>query len=291
MSQKSGKAGTGFETIGLEIKGGVAKVTIERPKALNALNNQVMREVVEALDPLDRDSEIGCFVITGNEKAFAAGADIKEMAAKGYARVLQENLFAGWDAFVAMRTPKIAAVSGYALGGGCELAMMCDMIFASQSARFGQPEIKLGVMPGMGGSQRMTRAVGKAKAMDLILTGRMMDAAEAERAGLVARIIEDDRLVAETMKAATTIAGFGWNAVMLAREAVDQAFETPLRDGLLFERRAFHSLFATDDQKEGMAAFMEKRRRQVHQWIGPVAGLRVRAVWRDAVPDGGRRRK
>jgi len=168
-------------------------------------------------------------------------------------------MFAGWDDFVALRTPKIAAVAGYALGGGCEVAMMCDMIFASESAQFGQPEIKIGVMPGMGGSQRMTRAVGKAKAMDMVLTGRMMGAQEAERAGLVARVIADDALLDETMEAARTIAGFGQNAVLLAREAVDRAFETPLAEGLLFERRAFHSLFATDDQKEGMAAFMEKR--------------------------------
>lgn len=250
---------TAFETITLEINDGVALVRINRPKALNALNNQVMADIVAALTPLDDDPAVGCFVLTGNERAFAAGADIKEMAPKSYTDVLQENMFAGWDDFVALRTPKIAAVSGYALGGGCELAMMCDMIFCSESAQFGQPEIKIGVMPGMGGSQRMTRAVGKAKAMDMVLTGRMMDAAEAERSGLVARVIADDRLVDETLDAARTIAGFGRNAVLLAREAVDRSFDTPLSEGLLFERRAFHSLFATDDQKEGMAAFMEKR--------------------------------
>ena len=250
---------TAFETITLEINDGVALVRINRPKALNALNNQVMADIVAALTPLDDDPAVGCFVLTGNERAFAAGADIKEMAPKSYTDVLQENMFAGWDDFVALRTPKIAAVSGYALGGGCELAMMCDMIFCSESAQFGQPEIKIGVMPGMGGSQRMTRAVGKAKAMDMVLTGRMMDAAEAERSGLVARVIADDRLVDETLDAARTMAGFGRNAVLLAREAVDRSFDTPLSEGLLFERRAFHSLFATDDQKEGMAAFMEKR--------------------------------
>ena len=250
---------TDFETIILEIADGVALVRINRPKALNALNNSVMREIVDALAPLDDDPTVGCFVLTGNERAFAAGADIKEMAPKSYTDVLQENMFAGWDDFVALRTPKIAAVAGYALGGGCEVAMMCDMIFCSESAQFGQPEIKIGVMPGMGGSQRMTRAVGKAKAMDMVLTGRMMDAAEAERAGLVARVIADDALVDETMVAARTIAGFGRNAVLLAREAVNRSFDTPLVEGLLFERRAFHSLFATDDQKEGMAAFMEKR--------------------------------
>ena len=248
-----------FETITLEIADGVALVRINRPKALNALNNRVMREIVDALAPLDDGPAVGCFVLTGNERAFAAGADIKEMAPKSYTDVLQENMFAGWDDFVALRTPKIAAVAGYALGGGCEVAMMCDMIFCSESAQFGQPEIKIGVMPGMGGSQRMTRAVGKAKAMDMVLTGRMMDAAEAERAGLVARVIADDALVDETMVAARTIAGFGRNAVLLAREAVNRSFDTPLAEGLLFERRAFHSLFATDDQKEGMAAFMEKR--------------------------------
>jgi len=250
---------TDFETITLEIADGVALVRINRPKALNALNNRVMREIVDALAPLDDDPAVGCFVLTGNERAFAAGADIKEMAPKSYTDVLQENMFAGWDDFVALRTPKIAAVAGYALGGGCEVAMMCDMIFCSESAQFGQPEIKIGVMPGMGGSQRMTRAVGKAKAMDMVLTGRMMDAAEAERAGLVARVTADDALVDETMVAARTIAGFGRNAVLLAREAVNRSFDTPLAEGLLFERRAFHSLFATDDQKEGMAAFMEKR--------------------------------
>ena len=250
---------TDFETITLEIADGVALVRINRPKALNALNNRVMREIVDALAPLDDDPAVGCFVLIGNERAFAAGADIKEMAPKSYTDVLQENMFAGWDDFVALRTPKIAAVAGYALGGGCEVAMMCDMIFCSESAQFGQPEIKIGVMPGMGGSQRMTRAVGKAKAMDMVLTGRMMDAAEAERAGLVARVIADDALVDETMMAARTIAGFGRNAVLLAREAVNRSFDTPLAEGLLFERRAFHSLFATDDQKEGMEAFMEKR--------------------------------
>ena len=248
-----------FQNINVSRSGRVVVVELNRPDALNALNNAMTKEVTEYLASLDGDKETGCFVLTGNERAFAAGADIKEMAPKSYTDVLQENMFAGWDDFVALRTPKIAAVAGYALGGGCEVAMMCDMIFCSESAQFGQPEIKIGVMPGMGGSQRMTRAVGKAKAMDMVLTGRMMDAVEAERAGLVARVIADDALVDETMVAARTIAGFGRNAVLLAREAVNRSFDTPLAEGLLFERRAFHSLFATDDQKEGMAAFMEKR--------------------------------
>ena len=248
-----------FQNINVSRSGRVVVVELNRPDALNALNNAMTKEVTEYLASLDGDKETGCFVLTGNERAFAAGADIKEMAPKSYTDVLQENMFAGWDDFVALRTPKIAAVAGYALGGGCEVAMMCDMIFCSESAQFGQPEIKIGVMPGMGGSQRMTRAVGKAKAMDMVLTGRMMDAAEAERAGLVARVIADDALVDEAMVAARTIAGFGRNAVLLAREAVNRSFDTPLAEGLLFERRAFHSLFATDDQKEGMAAFMEKR--------------------------------
>ena len=248
-----------FETIRVSRHGRVALVELNRPDALNALNSQMTDEVTSYLASLDDDTDTGCFVLTGNGKAFAAGADIKEMAAKSYMDTFYENMFAKWEKVAQLRTPKIAAVNGFALGGGCELAMMCDILFAGESAKFGQPEIKLGVMPGMGGSQRLTRAVGKAKAMDLILTGRMMDAEEAERAGLVARIFSDDSLIEETLKVAETIAEFGPASAMLAREAVARADEISLTEGLLFERRVFHSLFATRDQKEGMAAFTEKR--------------------------------
>lgn len=246
-------------TIQIERKGRVAIVQIDRPKVLNALNSEVMREMVEAMQPLDRDPEVGCFIITGSEKAFAAGADIKELASKSYMDMFHEDFFAGWDAFTNLRTPKIAAVSGYALGGGCELAMMCDMIFAAQTARFGQPEIKLGLIPGMGGSQRLTKLVGKAKAMDLILTGRMMDAEEAERAGLVARVIPDKALMEEVLTAAETIASYGKTTTMVAREAVDRALELNLREGIMFERRMYYALWATEDAQEGMQAFIEKR--------------------------------
>ena len=248
-----------FETIRVSRHGRVALVELNRPDALNALNSQMTDEVTSYLTSLDDDTDTGCFVLTGNGKAFAAGADIKEMAAKSYMDTFYENMFAKWEKVAQLRTPKIAAVNGFALGGGCELAMMCDILFAGESAKFGQPEIKLGVMPGMGGSQRLTRAVGKAKAMDLILTGRMMDAEEAERAGLVARIFSDDSLIEETLKVAEIIAEFGPASAMLAREAVARADEISLTEGLLFERRVFHSLFATRDQKEGMAAFTEKR--------------------------------
>lgn len=246
-------------TILIERDERVVIVRLNRPEALNALNVEVMNEVVEALAPLDGDDGVGCFVITGSDKAFAAGADIKEMQPKTVVDAYRENMFSGWDAFAALRTPKIAAVSGYALGGGCELAMMCDMIFASETARFGQPEIRLGIIPGMGGSQRLTRLVGKSKAMDMILTGRMMDATEAERSGLVARVLPVERLMEETLAAARQISSYGKLAVMAAREAVDRALETSLREGLIAERRAFFALFATEDQKEGMAAFIEKR--------------------------------
>lgn len=243
-----------------ERHGKVVLVRLNRPDALNALNAEVMRNICDQLEALDADRDVGCFVLTGNEKAFAAGADIKEMAEQSYMDTFHGNLFAGWDRFTRLRSPKIAAVNGYALGGGCELAMMCDIIYAGRDAQFGQPEIKLGVMPGMGGSQRLTRAIGKAKAMDMILTGRMMGAAEAEAAGLVARIFDPDKLVDETLKIAEKIANFGKASTMLAREAVDRAQEIGLSEGVLFERRAFHSLFATQDQKEGMAAFTEKRK-------------------------------
>ncbi|OBZ94941.1 enoyl-CoA hydratase [Pararhizobium polonicum] len=237
----------------------VVVVTLNRPAARNALNSEIMNALVTDLAPLDRDPGVGCFVLKGSDKAFAAGADIKEMADKSFANMFGEDFFAAWDRFASFRTPKIAAVSGYALGGGCELAMMCDMIFAADTAMFGQPEIKLGVIPGMGGSQRLTKLVGKAKAMDMILTGRMMDATEAERCGLVARVLPADKLIDETLAAARTIAGYGKAATMAAREAVDRALEGGLREGILFERRIFHALFATHDQKEGMAAFIEKR--------------------------------
>lgn len=243
----------------VEHQGRVVVVTLNRPSARNALNTEIMRAMGEELAPFDRDPGVGCFVIRGSDKAFAAGADIKEMAEKAFSEMYNDDFFAGWERFAALRTPKIAAVSGYALGGGCELAMMCDMIFAADTAMFGQPEIKLGVIPGMGGSQRLTRLVGKSKAMDLILTGRMMDATEAERCGLVARVVPADRLMEETMQAAEAIAGYGKAATTAAREAVDRALELGLREGILFERRLFHSLFATADQKEGMAAFVEKR--------------------------------
>ena len=248
-----------FETIKTETDGGVAVIRLDRPKALNALNSQMMREVVEAQRGFDEDAKIGCTMLTGSQKAFAAGADIKEMTELTYADALARDLFAGWDAFVNRRKPVIAAVSGYALGGGCELAMMCDFIIASRSAQFGQPEIKLGIIPGMGGSQRLARFVGKSKAMDMILTGRNMDAEEAERCGLVSRVVADGDLMEEARAAARIVAGHGQPSVALAREAVDMAFETGLAEGVRFERRLFHSLFATDDQSEGMAAFTEKR--------------------------------
>jgi enoyl-CoA hydratase len=237
----------------------VVIVTLNRPAARNALNSEIMNALATDLAPLDRDPGVGCFVLKGSDKAFAAGADIKEMADKSFSDMFGEDFFAAWDRFASFRTPKIAAVSGYALGGGCELAMMCDMIFAADTAMFGQPEIRLGVIPGMGGSQRLTKLVGKAKAMDMILTGRMMDAIEAERCGLVARVLPAEKLLDETLAAAQTIAGYGKAATMAAREAVDRALEGGLREGILFERRIFHALFATHDQKEGMAAFIEKR--------------------------------
>ena len=240
----------------------VVLIKLNRPKALNALNNKTTRELIEQMQYLDNDPQVGCFVITGNKKAFAAGADIKEMIDKSYMEVFKENLHAQWDQFCKLRTPKIAAVSGYALGGGCELAMMCDMIFAAENAKFGQPEIKLGVIPGMGGSQRLTRLVGKSKAMDLILTGRLMDADEAERAGLVARVIANEDLLKETLHVASTIASYSKPVTHIAKEAVEQALESGLSQGINFERRTYHALWATQDQKEGMRAFIEKRQPQ-----------------------------
>ncbi|TWG92369.1 enoyl-CoA hydratase [Mesorhizobium sp. J18] len=248
-----------YETILVETRGRVGLITLNRPKALNALNSTVLKEVVAAAEAFDQDPKIGAMVLTGSEKAFAAGADIKEMQPKAYIDVYMEDFFGGWEQFTRVRKPIIAAVAGYALGGGCELAMMCDFIVAAENAKFGQPEITLGVMPGMGGSQRLTRFVGKSKAMDMCLTGRMMDAAEAERSGLVSRVVPTGELIEETLKIATKIAEFSLPAVMMTKESVNRAYETTLAEGLRFERRVFHSLFALDDQKEGMAAFNEKR--------------------------------
>ncbi len=248
-----------YDTILVQTRGKVGLITLNRPKALNALNSQVMADVVAALQAFDADPEVGAIVLTGSERAFAAGADIKEMQSKGYVDVYMEDFFAGWDALGRVRKPIIAAVAGYALGGGCELAMMCDFIIAGDNARFGQPEITLGVMPGMGGSQRLTRFVGKSKAMDMCLTGRQMDAAEAERAGLVSRIVPAADVVEEALKAAEKIASFSLPAVMMTKEAINRSYETTLAEGIRFERRVFHSMFALEDQKEGMAAFAEKR--------------------------------
>ncbi|MGC7303370.1 enoyl-CoA hydratase [Mycobacteroides abscessus subsp. abscessus] len=248
-----------FETILTERIDRVAVITLNRPKALNALNSQVMNEVTAAAAEFDADHSIGAIIITGSEKAFAAGADIKEMSEQSFSDMFGSDFFSAWGKLGAVRTPTIAAVSGYALGGGCELAMMCDVIIAAENATFGQPEIKLGVLPGMGGSQRLTRAIGKAKAMDMILTGRNMDAAEAERSGLVSRVVATESLLDEAKAVAKTISEMSLSASMMAKEAVNRAFESSLAEGLLFERRIFHSAFGTADQSEGMAAFVEKR--------------------------------
>lgn len=248
-----------FETVLFEKRGRVGLITLNRPQALNALNMQLIAELNLVLDQCEADDGIGAMVLTGSEKAFAAGADIKEMKDKSFSEVVTHDFIAPWERIRTCRKPVIAAVSGYALGGGCELAMMCDFIIASETAKFGQPEIMLGVIPGAGGTQRLTRAVGKAKAMELCLTGRHMDAAEAERCGLVARVVSAAEVVNEAVKAAEKIASYSLPAVMMAKEAVNRAFETTLSEGILFERRIFQSLFATEDQKEGMAAFAEKR--------------------------------
>eukprot|EP00435_Cladocopium_sp_Y103_P077827 s1_g1566.t1 len=248
-----------YETIKTETRGKVGLITLDRPEALNALNNQLVDELVEAVAAFDGDEAIGCIVITGSEKAFAAGADIKEMQPKSYMDVYKEDLFAKAGEIANCRTPTIAAVSGYALGGGCELAMMCDFMLAGDNARFGQPEINLGVIPGIGGTQRLTRFVGKSKAMEMCLTGRMMEAEEAERAGLVSRVVPKESLLDEALKAAETIAGKSLPVAMMAKEAVNRAYEVTLSEGIQFERRVFHSLFATEDQSEGMAAFVDKR--------------------------------
>jgi enoyl-CoA hydratase len=247
------------ETIIVETRGRVGLIRLNRPQALNALNAALMRELAHTIDGFEANDTIGCVVITGSDKAFAAGADIKEMADKQFTEVFLGNFAVTWDRVAHARKPIIAAVAGFALGGGCELAMQCDLIIAADNAKFGQPEIKLGIIPGIGGTQRLTHAVGKAKAMDLILTGRMMDAAEAERAGLVARIVPLASLVDDAIEVAETIASMSLPSVLAAKEAVNRAFETSLAEGVNFERRIFHSLFATADQKEGMAAFVEKR--------------------------------
>ncbi|MEO5338220.1 MAG: enoyl-CoA hydratase [Magnetospirillum sp. WYHS-4] len=249
-----------YETILVETRGRVGLITLNRPKAYNALNNQLISELRQALDALEADAGVGAIVLTGSEKAFAAGADIKEMQARSYVDCLLDDFIKEWERLSACRKPTIAAVAGFALGGGCELAMMCDVLIAADTAKFGQPEITIGTIPGAGGSQRLTRAVGKAKAMDLILTGRQMGAEEAERAGLVARIVPADKLLEEALKTAETIAGLSLPAVMMAKEAVNRAFETTLSEGVRFERKLFHATFATADQKEGMAAFAEKRK-------------------------------
>jgi len=248
-----------FSTILVERRGRVALITLNRPEALNALNSVMMGEVVDTARDLDRDPGIGAIIITGSARAFAAGADIKEMAGQSYQDMYSADWFAKWNELSRVRTPVIAAVAGYALGGGCELALLCDFILAADTAKFGQPEINLGVIPGIGGSQRLTRAVGKAKAMEMVLTGRTMDAQEAERCGLVARVIPAEQLLDEAFATASTIADKSLPVSMLAKECVNAAFEMTLAEGVHFERRLFHSVFATQDQKEGMAAFVEKR--------------------------------
>lgn len=247
------------EAIVTETRRRVGVIRLNRPKALNALNATLKDELLAAAERFDADPNVGCIVITGSDKAFAAGADIKEMADKTYIDVFAEDFAADYERLTRVRKPIVAAVAGFALGGGCELAMMCDVIIAADTAKFGQPEIKLGVIPGMGGTQRLIRAVGKAKAMDLILTGRMMDAVEAERSGLVARVVPASVLMEEAMKIAETIASLSLPSLLAAKEAINRALETSLSEGLRFERRVFHGLFATHDQKEGMAAFVAKR--------------------------------
>jgi enoyl-CoA hydratase len=251
-----------YQNIIVESKGRVGIIRLNRPQALNALNRALIGELIQAIDAFEADDNIGCLLITGNDKAFAAGADIKEMAEKSFIEAYLDNFCADWDRAARARKPIVAAVAGFALGGGCELAMHCDIIVAADSAKFGQPEIKLGVIPGIGGTQRLTRAVGKAKAMDMILTGRMMDAAEAERSGLVARVVPAASLLDEAMKVAETIANFSLPSVLAGKEAINRAFEGGLAEGVVFERRIFHALFATEDQKEGMKAFVEKRKPQ-----------------------------
>ena len=250
-----------YQNILTRLEGKAALITLNRPKALNALNGELMEELGTALKAFDADENIGCIIITGSEKAFAAGADIGAMASYTFADVYKgDYITKNWETIRSIRKPVIAAVSGFALGGGCELAMMCDFIIAADNAKFGQPEIKLGIIPGAGGTQRLPRAVGKAKAMDMALTGRMMDAAEAERAGLVSRVVPLDKMMEEALGAALMISEYSQIAVMAAKESVNRAFESGLSDGVMFERRLFHALFATADQKEGMDAFVKKRK-------------------------------
>lgn len=249
----------GYENIRVEKRGRVALVTLNRPKALNALNSELIAELNAALALFESDDKIGCVVLTGSEKAFAAGADIKEMSSLSFVEAYKTDFITSWDQVSRFRKPIVAAVAGYALGGGCELAMMCDFILAAENAKFGQPEITLGVMPGAGGTQRLTRFVGKSKAMEMCLTGRMMDAAEAERSGLVSRVVPLDDLLEEAMRVAEKIADFSLPIAMMTKESVNRAYETTLAEGVRFERRVFHSMFATDDQTEGMNAFVEKR--------------------------------
>ena len=250
-----------YQNILVNIEGAIGVITLNRPKALNALNSELLGELAGVLESFDTDNAIRAIIITGSERAFAAGADIKEMSSQSYMDMFMSNVFASITEHIAnIRKPVIAAVAGYALGGGCELAMLCDFIIAADTAKFGQPEITLGVMPGMGGSQRLTRFVGKSKAMDMCLTGRMMDVAEAERSGLVSRVVPAADLMAEAMKSASKIAEQSFPILMMTKEAVNRAYETTLAEGLRFERRLFHAMFATEDQKEGMAAFAEKRK-------------------------------
>jgi enoyl-CoA hydratase len=248
-----------YQNILVETQGRVGIIRLNRPQALNALNKALIAELTQAIETFDADEKIGCMLMTGNDKAFAAGADIKEMADKPFIDAYLGDFVSNWNVAARARKPIVAAVAGFALGGGCELAMQCDIVIAADTAKFGQPEIKLGVIPGIGGTQRLARAVGKAKAMDLILTGRMMDAAEAEKSGLVARLVSPEKLMDEAMKVAETIANMSLPSVLAGKEAVNRAFEGGLSEGMAFERRIFHSLFATEDQKEGMKAFIEKR--------------------------------
>jgi len=250
-----------YENILVETRGRVGLITLNRPKALNALNDALMDELGDALALFDADEDIGCMVITGSDRAFAAGADIGAMKDWSYMDVYKSGYITrNWERIRTVRKPVIAAVAGFALGGGCELSMMCDFTIAADTAKFGQPEIKLGIIPGAGGTQRLPRAVGKSKAMDMVLTARMMDAAEAERAGLVSRVVPADKLLEEALSAANQICEYSLPVVMAAKESVNRAYESTLNEGVLFERRTFHSLFATEDQKEGMAAFVEKRK-------------------------------
>ncbi|HEY0625526.1 MAG TPA: enoyl-CoA hydratase [Allosphingosinicella sp.] len=249
-----------YENILVEQRGAVTLITLNRPKAMNALNSSVLRELIDAFAAFDADGSQRCAVLAGSEKAFAAGADIKEMSDQGFAQMYASNFFQGWEKVTATRKPWIAAVAGYALGGGCEVAMMADFIIAADNAQFGQPEIKLGVTPGMGGSQRLTHAVGKAKAMEMCLTGRMMGAEEAERSGLVAKVVPADRLLEEALKTAEAIASMAPLAAIATKEMVNAAYEMTLAQGIVFERRLFHGLFGTEDQKEGMSAFVDKRK-------------------------------